>query len=340
MSSSRTDSETSNADGTRRDLRLTRQMLAASMTGGMNVFRRMDMESVWPLLEDSEVRMLPDGGALLEMDQNNRTMYMVLSGRLKVFLDTHQQKEVAVLERGQTVGELSVIEGSQVSARVVASGPTSVLCIDEATFWQLIRESHEFCTNLLLLLSSRMRSNNSFLVESEKLQQQFEEDSVTDPLTGVFNRRWLDAKIDRLLQRSQKIDRNLSVLMLDIDHFKRFNDSYGHQTGDVVLRRTAACLVERLRAQDIVTRYGGEEFCILLPETTLEEAAITAGHLVSCVAALELTDADGKSLPPLTVSIGAACSKVNEDSNTLLKRSDKALYSAKDRGRNRVELST
>jgi len=320
-------------------IRLTREMLESSRSAKMNVFRRMDLDAVWPLLEDSEVRILPDGRALLEMQQENRTMYMVLSGKLKVYLDTQQQKEVAVLEPGQTVGELSVIEASQVSARVCASGITSVLCIDEDTFWQLIRESHEFCTNLLLLLSARMRSNNFSLVESERLQIQFEKDSVTDGLTGVYNRRWLDKKIGRLLQRSQMGNRNLSVLMLDVDHFKRFNDTYGHQTGDVVLRRTAGCLSERLRAQDLVARYGGEEFCVLLPETNLDEALTTAKHLLNCVAEMEVTDSDGKILPPLTVSIGVACCNENEDATSLLLRADKALYRAKQNGRNRVELS-
>lgn len=336
---SRTTSSTDASTESKGSVRLTRKMLAAAATGKVNILRGVDMDAIWRLLEDCEVAHLDDGMPLLQMNQENRTMYLVLSGQLKVYLDDKRLKEVAQLEPGQTVGELSVIDASKVSAMVCAASKTTVLCVDEDTFWHLIRSSHEFCANLLLLLSARMRNNIYSLVESEKLQSKFERESVTDGLTGVYNRRWLEQKMERLLQRSQMANRDLSVLMLDVDHFKRFNDTYGHQAGDIVLSRTASCLSKRLRAQDLVVRYGGEEFCILLPETSLAEAEITASHLLNAISDMTLTSIDNVPLPPITVSIGVACCTGDENSTSLLQRADKALYQAKEHGRNCVKVA-
>jgi len=240
---------------------------------------------------------------------------------------------------GQTVGELSVIDGSAASAHVISAGETSLLCVDEKTFWRLTRASHGFCTNLLMLLSLRMRSSNVSLEESENLQWKFEQQALTDGLTGVYNRRWLDQMLPRLLQRSEQDDLPFCVLMIDVDHFKKFNDNYGHAVGDNALCIVAEALVENVRPIDLVVRYGGEEFCVLLPETDLQSGIGAGERLRKAIHKTEICDGSGRPIPGITISAGLAERRTGENADDILKRADQALYLAKAQGRDRLETS-
>lgn len=304
------------------------------------VFRDVSMDPVWELLSECEVRKLGNGETLLEKDHSNRTMFLVLSGTLKVYLDDESQRVAAELRQGQTVGELSVIDGSAASANVVSFGVTSLLCVDEETFWRLTHTSHGFCTNLLMLLSLRMRSSNVSLEESESLQVKFEHQAITDGLTGAYNRRWLDQMLPRLLQRSEGDDLPFCVVMIDVDHFKIFNDNYGHAVGDDALRIVADTLLENVRPIDLVVRYGGEEFCLLLPETDLQSGIGAAERTRKAIQQVEICDANGKPTLPISISAGLAEYKPGESAEDLLRRADKALYVAKSQGRDRVETNT
>ncbi len=303
------------------------------------IFHNVDVGPVWDLLRQCEVRTLGEGEVLLEKEQPNRTMFLILGGTLKVYLDNENKREAAELVQGQTVGELSVIDGSTVSAHVVSAGETSLLCVEENTFWRLSRASHGFCTNLLTLLSLRMRSSNASLEESENLQWEYEQQALTDGLTGVYNRRWLDQMLPRLVQRSEQDDLPISVLMIDIDHFKKVNDNYGHSVGDSVLRIVAETLVNKVRPGDLVVRYGGEEFCVLLPETDLEGGIGAGERARAAIHDAAISDASGNPLPGITISVGLAQWRAGENVDELLKRADEALYQAKSLGRDRLETS-
>jgi diguanylate cyclase (GGDEF)-like protein len=264
-------------------------------------------------------------------------MYMIISGKLRVHLDSPESEPVAFLESGQTVGEISVIDDSTVTAYVVAASPTRLLAVNEETFWRLIMASHEFAANLLLLLAQRMRANNSTILENTRLKSQFERESKVDALTGLYNRRWLNENFPRLVERCQRGGEPLSLLMLDVDHFKRFNDECGHAAGDQVLASVAEVLRGKLRPTDLMARYGGEEFVAVLTHTDLSRACSAAERLRDASAKMPIELPDGRSLPAVTVSIGVAELAVGEGPFELLKRADTALYRAKDKGRNRVE---
>ncbi len=158
--------------------------------------------------------------------------------------------------------------------------------------------------------------------------------TVTDGLTNLSNRKQLDSLLADEIPRALRHGRNLSLLMLDIDHFKSINDTYGHLTGDSVLRGLASILQKRLRPNDKLGRYGGEEFCAILPETNIESAARIAEELRALVAAHTFA-ADGKELR-VTISIGAAELGGATHMDALYKRADDKLYEAKRTGRNRV----
>ncbi|MBL4729381.1 MAG: GGDEF domain-containing protein [Gammaproteobacteria bacterium] len=303
------------------------------------VFHNQLIDPIWELLRYCEVRNLSEGEVLLEKNQANRTMFLVLSGTLKVYLDDEHQRVAAELGQGQTVGELSVIDGSAASAHVVSTGETSLLCVNEKTFWRLTRASHGFCTSLLLLLSLRMRSSNISLEESENLQWKFEQQALTDGLTGIYNRRWLDQMLPRLLLRSEQDNLPFCVLMIDVDHFKKFNDNYGHAIGDNALCKVADTLVKNVRPIDLVARYGGEEFCVLLPETDLQSGIGAGTRTRKAIHDAKLCDSNGKPIPGITISAGLAERRVGDSADDMLKRADQALYLAKAQGRDRLETS-
>ncbi len=167
---------------------------------------------------------------------------------------------------------------------------------------------------------------------------QFQLMSITDPLTGLLNRRYLEERLTEELNRSVRYNYSMSCLMIDIDDFKKYNDLNGHQAGDAALKITAHCLKAALRSADVACRYGGEEFCILLPQTSLTEAGVIAERMRQRVA--KTVFPYGKSQPLGVVSISVGISTFARDIDTaekVIATADRALYRAKHGGKNRVE---
>ncbi|MCB1560630.1 MAG: sensor domain-containing diguanylate cyclase, partial [Xanthomonadales bacterium] len=169
-----------------------------------------------------------------------------------------------------------------------------------------------------------------------KLQDTLRTQSIRDPLTGLFNRRYLEESLLRELSRCERRGRPLSLLMLDLDRFKRFNDQHGHDGGDAVLMRFAHTLSSNSRHEDIACRFGGEEFTLILPETSAVDAIRRAESIRQLIAEMTVTH-DGSTLPAVTVSIGVSTFPDDgADTAALLRAADAALYRAKQQGRNRV----
>jgi diguanylate cyclase len=162
-------------------------------------------------------------------------------------------------------------------------------------------------------------------------------ESLTDPLTGLGNRKYFDRSIDSAVQTALANGQPLSLLMFDIDHFKSFNDSYGHLTGDQVLRLVGMSLKQTIKGQDITARYGGEEFAVVLPNTALRQALTVADHIRRAVMSKELKKkSTGEILGRVTISVGVSILKPGDDTDSLIERADACLYAAKRNGRNRV----
>ncbi len=194
--------------------------------------------------------------------------------------------------------------------------------------------------------NNRKLHSNLQSVEQKSLSLQSEvkklrDEISTDPLTGLFNRRALNKRMTELVETYEEAETPFSILMLDIDHFKRFNDNFGHIIGDEVIRRVGMTLRNKVREVDFPARYGGEEFTVLLPETDIFNAMDIAQSIHQSVANLILVKRSTKEkLPKVTISVGAASFRQGESPETLLERADQALYQAKESGRNQIVSET
>jgi diguanylate cyclase (GGDEF)-like protein len=177
----------------------------------------------------------------------------------------------------------------------------------------------------------------SLAIANAKLRDQLRDQSIRDALTGMFNRRYMLETSRREFSRAARSGQSVSILSMDIDHFKKFNDNHGHDAGDTVLRAVADCLKASFQNEDVVCRFGGEEFVAILPGTPIEAAAQRAEEVRAKIEATVVRYVDG-NLPRVTISIGVASFPQSGDNfQAAMKAADEALYSAKDGGRNKVQ---
>jgi len=214
----------------------------------------------------------------------------------------------------------------------VAQKPDQVKAIVESLV-KSTREMRE--TNKAL--EDRLTLSKSEISNLQQSLEAIRAESLTDPLTGLGNRKFFDRSIDAAVQDALANGEPMSLLMLDIDHFKSFNDSYGHLTGDQVLRLVGMSLKQTIKGQDITARYGGEEFAVVLPNTALRQALTVADHIRRAIMAKELKKkSTGEILGRVTISVGVSMLKPGDDTDSLIERADGCLYAAKRNGRNRV----
>lgn len=195
---------------------------------------------------------------------------------------------------------------------------------------QMAESSHE--------LQQQLEESSKQITELNANLEAIREESITDQLTRLPNRKHFDEKLLTEIQKSQETGTPLCLLLVDIDHFKNFNDTYGHQTGDQVLRLVANTLKAGVKGRDLPARYGGEEFCIILPETNLKNAVIVANQVRTAVMNRELIKkSTNLSLGRITISVGVGQYRIGESPESLIHRADACLYAAKAAGRNQVK---
>ncbi len=300
------------------------------------LFRDVEIGTLLPMLQQCPVRTLQRGAVLLERGDVSTEVYLVLEGAIEIRVDLLDEHPIHTARAGETVGELALVDASGRAACAVAASACRVLELSPDVFWSLVHSSHEVAVNLLHLLAVRMRGNIATIEEGRRLQTLYKRHASIDALTGLHNRRWLDEMLPRQARRGELQGEPLSVLMMDIDHFKTFNDTWGHSTGDFVLFAVAQILQSRLRPTDMLVRYGGEELVAILPRTDLPGARVAAERLRRAVAFTPMVRPDGVELPNVTLSIGVAEHQPSAAVIELLAQADRALYAAKHAGRNQV----
>lgn len=314
----------------------TCQSITQSDICNQALFNAVDFELVMPLLSDCTIQHVAKNEPLIEAGEANHSVFLILSGSFSVHLTPDSQDTLIVLGPGESVGEMSVIDHHPASAFVTAAEDSRILVIDEEVMWSLIGSSHAIANNLLMVLAQRLRHGNSSIKRVKGLIGEFEHNATIDALTGLYNRRWLDGMFTSVMQLCLKNNRALSVMMIDVDYFKDYNDKSGHLAGDIALRTISQKIMRLLRTEDLVTRYGGEEFFVLLPDLDTEASFKVAERLREEISGTEIMDANNQPLPSLTISIGVAEMGDNSDPHRLVVSADKAMYKAKNSGRNKV----
>jgi len=304
---------------------------------GQSLFEGVAFDKLIGLLEYCPIRHVVSDEIVIAEGDTRKECYLILSGALRVHLGSPDSGEITLLRAGESVGELSLLDGKPASAFVVADQDSRLLVLPEDIFWSLVNISHDFAQRLLYLLATRMRDSNVVLSDSIRRQQEYKRNATIDELTGLHNRRWMHDIVERQIKRCQRNGEPLSLMMIDIDHFKSVNDNFGHLVGDQVLRSVAWTLMNNVRPTDLLARYGGEEFMAVLPGTELAGACTAAESLCAAVCQAIDVAGEGEALPRTTVSIGVAQMQPDQSFDELVASADRALYRAKNNGRNRVE---
>jgi diguanylate cyclase (GGDEF)-like protein len=296
------------------ELNDTLQTIANVLQGALDVRRLM----IYELKEDQFIPVIAKFGNDL-----------ITHDRLEEEVEPRRKSPLANAFDTRSVVIANAAQGSRAYVPLVAKDEAlGVLVLEDPPGGQIFTSDDA-------LLFQQIGSQIAVAIHNAKLYAM----AVTDGLTGLYVRRYFDLRLEEEFEQATRYKRAFSLMLFDIDHFKKFNDTHGHQTGDMVLKQFAALLRKNTRRSDIVCRYGGEEMAVILPETALEEAAILATKLCATVRKHSFTGTGGQELS-VTTSIG-----VTEHSDRyanpadMVQAVDEALYEAKNLGRNRVELA-
>ncbi|HNP36769.1 MAG TPA: GGDEF domain-containing protein [Woeseiaceae bacterium] len=309
-----------------------------SLLEGLDLFRGVDPGDVQELLQTCGRRDLCEGELLLSPGTKNEHVYLILSGSLDVHVGSLQAPTLVTLSVGSCVGEMSIIEDCDPSAFVIGAEETHLLVVHQRVLWAMVNASHAFAKNLLLVLSERVRSHNQVIANNYGELRRFERHATTDALTGLGNRRSMEQSFPREILRCEMNSQPIALIMVDVDNFKDFNDKFGHIAGDRALTAVARTLKIQFRPQDILVRFGGDEFAVLLPAVGIDQALSIADRVRQCVSG-DTSNADDSLIQiPIRISMGIAALDGPGTLDALIREADAALYRAKRAGRDAVSI--
>ena len=285
------------------------------------------------------------GETLFNEGDSGEVMYIVLSGSVSISVNTPDGKvlEIAEITAGNFFGEMSIFDSAVRSATCSPKLDSSVLSLKAADFYEFIKNNPKAGSNILhrMLKTTTLRLNKTgaFLSDMVTWGEKARARAITDDFTGLYNRRFLDEAIEDRFAEAKDEGHSLSVIMIDLDNFGTLNNEYGQEMGDKVILASVSIFKKLLRKEDILARYGGDEFIFLLPGMAGEESLSVCLKLVREVRKINLLKNLGGSLKDVTTSIGIATFPDHADSvSSLSEKADQALYKAKEAGRDRAVL--
>ena len=315
-----------------------------------NAFKILDLLLESPLFEGVERDVLSRhlsmvncislkaGEILLTPNQHNNQIYFILSGRLSTHLNEPDNAATAIYGQGECVGEISLLDDSLVSAYVIADTNCDLLTIDHMSVWALIKDSHKAAVNMLSILTRHIHVRDQLIIESMEHHHGYEKNLLIDDLTGLYNHHWVNEAYQKQIRRCAMNNQPCTLIMLSIDNFKQFNESYGDLGGDQALRTIAQAMVECMRPNDMVARYQSAKFSILLPNTRIAEGFIAAERLRSKVSQSNIVVPSGDVLPAVTISVGLSETGTNDTLKQMIERGDAALIEAQKANGNYTQL--
>lgn len=284
-------------------------------------------------------------GILCKEGEEGNELFIIQSGKaaVKIRLQDGSEKEITEFSSGDFFGEMAIFENEKRSATCSAKEDSRVFKLFKEDFLTIMGKTPviaiKIMREMLDITSTRISNTGKFVSEMVKWGEEASRRSITDELTGLYNRRYLDTSLEDLFKKAKENNSPLSLIMADMDYFREVNEGYSHEIGDKYIVEVAKIFKKHFRETDIIARFGGDEFTIVLPDTSSAEAKELAENIRSNVAKLDfLKQFEGPDLN-LSVSLGIAsypgkCS----DLNTLKELADKALYKSKEAGRNGVSV--
>ena len=307
-----------------------------SLLAGLELFQGVDPEDVQEMLQRCDRRDIEAGELLLSPLARNEHVFVVLSGSLNVHVGDPDTPVLATMDVGACVGEMSIIEDRDPSAYVIGAEAAHLLVIHQSVLWEMVDASHEFAKNLLVVLSERVRSHNRVIAESYGELRKIEHHATTDALTKLANRHSMQELFPAEISRCAEDGIPISLIMIDVDNFKDFNDQLGHIAGDRALLAVASILKTQFRPCDLLVRYGGDEFAVLLPGVNEDQAMLIADRVRDTVSGNTGDGSDSLVRIPVRISMGVAELEDDGDLDKLIRSADRALYRAKHAGRDTV----
>lgn len=301
-----------------------------------SLLRDVDENALLSLIDECWIEMRAAAEQLIEAGRPCGFVYVVLSGRLSAHFADGPAEPETCLRAGDCAGEMSWIDRLDAGASVVCTTQARLLVVPKDALWRAVERSHALAINLLGVLSRCMRTGIRVGNPKPRSEPRLRTEPALDPLTRLYNRRWLESSLPRLLVRHERGDRPVCAILLDIDGFKMFNDAHGIAAGDALLREIARAARAGLRRTDLLVRYSGEEFAIILPDMRLDSAQRMAERIRATIEQLSVPSANSSSALQATVSVGIAERERGEPAQRLLRRADHALQTAKQAGRNCV----
>jgi len=334
------------------------------------LFNKISKEDINKLDDNFFVKKIyKTGDFVIKENDISSEVFIIISGTVNITKSTHEGKVVQITtrENGDVIGELGLIEQKLRSSNVICQTEVELLKIKKDNFFSILSLIPQVKINIIQIIASRFRESisqtgseiskyqtmlelNQTIIaqkkELEKLNNELEQKNaelykmaMTDQLTKINNRTFMMECFAKIFSNCHRHKTVFSCIIIDIDHFKAFNDNHGHLVGDFVLIKTAQLLKELIRKGDYLARYGGEEFLVILPYTSSENARIVAEKIRTTIAQTVYTYKKKTDLK-VTVSLGVSDNLVKKpiDEYKMIKNADLALYKAKEKGRNQTIL--
>lgn len=309
---------------------------------GVDILSDLGADDLEILRQHLKVMPVAADDAICDQGDEGHELYIVREGGVAVRVTTADGGDIVVAEMGpgDFFGEMAIFEDAPRSASCVMIDDGVVLRLGKDNFFDLMAQYPDaairIMSRMVAITTGRLHATSAFLSDLVQWGESARRRAITDQLTGLYNRRFLDSALDEHVVESNVKNRVFSLIMMDLDHFHQINDTYGQQFGDAVIKAVAPCISNNLSENAVAARYGGDEFTIILPGVEASGAFEVAESIRSAVAELQLMEPGGAQVT-VTTSQGVAEYPSQADSSTAIKeKADLALYKAKESGRNRA----
>ena len=319
------------------------------------IFSDLAAEEIQDLLALLHPRELSKAQTLFKQGDPGGELFVVASGALgiAVTLDDGKKLEIAEFKKGDFFGEMSIFEKDARSATCYAKRRSRLLAVNEREFFRFVESNPvsagKVMERMLAVTRRRLEDTGGFLSDMVQWGEDARRRAITDPLTGLYNRRYLEEALEEYFMKARTGSRPLSVVMLDLDHFRQINEKYSEKAGDGVIKAAAEIFRRFLRQTDVAARYGGDEFTFILPDTDAQSANTIMESIRRTIEETDLLEsalperkgeAQTSPLQRVTTSQGLACFPDHaSEPKALREAADDALYRAKETGRNRVVMA-